>query len=134
MKLEVQEAILVEEMECGLHPPDGQNLSAELDKAHARVNRIDDEHATEAEQLSRQVVRIFGVLIDLGMLPIQDIPQLPKSAREVLSVVDLILKRLQEALSSGAGSLDYVLDGRHACDFRSFAPLLFRFLFSISPF
>jgi hypothetical protein len=33
------------------------------------------------------------------MLPIQDIPQLPKTAKEVMPVVNLILKRLQEALA-----------------------------------
>jgi hypothetical protein len=33
----------------------------------------------------------------LGLLPIEDIPQLPKTAQEVLPVVDLILKRLHEA-------------------------------------
>jgi hypothetical protein len=49
---------------------------------------------------------ISNILVDLGLLPIQDIPQLPKSTRELLSVVDLILKRLQEALASGAGSWD----------------------------
>jgi hypothetical protein len=49
---------------------------------------------------------ISNTLIDLGMLPVQDIPQLPKLAREVLLVADLILKRLQEALASGAIPLD----------------------------
>jgi hypothetical protein len=34
------------------------------------------------------------------MLPVWGIPQHPKSAREVLSVADLILKHLQEALAS----------------------------------
>jgi hypothetical protein len=42
----------------------------------------------------------------LGMLPIQNIPQLPKSAREVLPVVDLILLCLQEALAFDAGLWD----------------------------
>jgi hypothetical protein len=36
------------------------------------------------------------VLVDLGMPPIQDIPQLPKSPRGVLPAADLILKHLQE--------------------------------------
>jgi hypothetical protein len=72
-------------------PPDGWDLSAELDKAPTRVGRIDGEHATEAERLSWQVIRISGVLVNLGMLPVQNIPQHLKSAREVLSVVDPIL-------------------------------------------
>jgi hypothetical protein len=34
----VREAILAEEQECGLHPPDGQDLSVELDKTvHAWI-------------------------------------------------------------------------------------------------
>jgi hypothetical protein len=51
-------------------------------------------------------MRIFGVLVDLGMLPVQNIPQHPKSAREVLSAVDLILQRLQEALAPDVGPWD----------------------------
>jgi hypothetical protein len=43
---------------------------------------------------------ISNALVNLGMMPIQDIPQLPKSAREVLPVAGLILEHLQEALGS----------------------------------
>jgi hypothetical protein len=53
MDLEVWEAILSMELECDLHPSDGRDLSVALDKAHARVNGIDGECATEAERLSR---------------------------------------------------------------------------------
>jgi hypothetical protein len=45
MDLEVRKAILVEELEHGLHPPDGQDPSAELDKVRVRVDRIVDDHA-----------------------------------------------------------------------------------------
>jgi hypothetical protein len=104
--LVVREAILAEELERGLHPPNGWDPSVELDKAPAHVDKIDGERAAEAEPLSRQVIRISGVLVDLGMLPIQNIPQLPKSARKQLPVVDLILQHLHEALASGAGPWD----------------------------
>jgi hypothetical protein len=40
MDLEVQEAILVEELEHDLHPTDGRELSVELDKARTCVDRI----------------------------------------------------------------------------------------------
>jgi hypothetical protein len=40
------------------------------------------------------------------MLPVQDIPQLLKIAREVLPVVDLILKRLREVVASSIGPWD----------------------------
>jgi hypothetical protein len=36
----VREAILAEELECSLRPSDGQDLSAELKKACARVDMI----------------------------------------------------------------------------------------------
>jgi hypothetical protein len=49
-------------------------------------------------------MRILDILVDLGMLPIQNIPQLPKSAQEVFLVVDLILQCLQEASASGTSS------------------------------
>jgi hypothetical protein len=51
MDLEVWEAILAKELENGLHPTNGWDLSVELDKARTRVDRIDGEHAAEAEQL-----------------------------------------------------------------------------------
>jgi hypothetical protein len=102
----VREAILAEELEHSTHPSDGWDLSVKLDKARDHVDRIDDERAIEAEQLLQWVMRISSVLVDLGLLPIQDIPQLPKSAQKVLPVIDLILKRFQEALASGASPWD----------------------------
>jgi hypothetical protein len=97
----VWETIKAEELERGMYRTDEPDLSAELDKARVRVDRIDNEHAVEVKQLSQWVVRISNIMFDLGLLPIQDIPQLLKSAQEVLLVVD-ILKRLQEVLASGA--------------------------------
>jgi hypothetical protein len=75
----------------GLHPPDGRDLSLELDKARACVDRIDGERAAVTDQISWQFVMISSILVDLGMLPIQNIPQLPKSAWEVLPTVEVIL-------------------------------------------
>jgi hypothetical protein len=48
----VREAILAEELECSLHPPDGRQLSVELDKAYACTDRIDGERATKVKRLS----------------------------------------------------------------------------------
>jgi hypothetical protein len=45
--------ILVVELERGLHPLDGRDLSAELDKARTSVNRMANDRATKAEWLSR---------------------------------------------------------------------------------
>jgi hypothetical protein len=49
MNLEVWQEILSEDPERGLHPSDGRNLLVELDEAHARMKRINDECAAEAE-------------------------------------------------------------------------------------
>jgi hypothetical protein len=72
--LEVWEAILAEELGRGLHPPNEQDPSVELDKVRAHVDQIADDRAAEAEWLSRQVTQVAGVLIDLGLLPIEHIP------------------------------------------------------------
>jgi hypothetical protein len=47
--LEVWEAILSEELEHGLHPSDRRDQSVELDKARARMYRIDGKRAAEDE-------------------------------------------------------------------------------------
>jgi hypothetical protein len=51
-------------------------------------------------------VQVAGLLINLGLLPIEDIPQLLKTAQEVLPVVDLILKCLQEEMASNTDPWD----------------------------
>jgi hypothetical protein len=70
------------------------------------MNRTTNVHATKAERLSWQVVWASGVLVDMGKLHIQDNPQLPKTAWEVLTVADPLLKCLQEVLASGVGPWD----------------------------
>jgi hypothetical protein len=42
-------------------------------------------------------------LVDLGVLPIRDIPTQPRSAQDVLTVASLVLERLQEEHATGAG-------------------------------
>jgi hypothetical protein len=49
---------------------------------------------------------VAKVLIDLGLLPIEDIPQLPQMAWDALLAVALVVERLQEALDSDAGPWD----------------------------
>jgi hypothetical protein len=95
--LEVQEAILAEHYVHDLHPPDGWDMSAELEETRACVDEIKGERAAKANQLSQLVVGISNALVDLGMLPVRDNPQLLKSAREVLTVAGLILECLREA-------------------------------------
>jgi hypothetical protein len=79
MDLQMQEAILAEEQAHGLHPFDRQDLSVELEEIRARVDEIKGECAAEAGQLSQLVVEISNALVNIGMLPVQDI--LPTSAQ-----------------------------------------------------
>jgi hypothetical protein len=90
----VREAILAEEQERSMQSPDGRNMLVELDKTPARVDRINGERTAEARRLSRLVMGISNSMDDMGMLLVQDIPQHPKSAQEVLSAVGLILEHL----------------------------------------
>jgi hypothetical protein len=78
----------------------------ELEEIHTCVDGIDGERVTEAGQLSYLVVEISINLVDLGMLPIQDILWLPKSAQEVLTAAALLLEYLQEAQASRASPWD----------------------------
>jgi hypothetical protein len=66
------------------------------------VDGIESEHAAKAEQQSWLVVEISSTLAGLGMLPIQNTPQLSKSVQDVLMAASLLLERLQEAQASGA--------------------------------
>jgi hypothetical protein len=93
MDLEVQEVKLAEEQARVLHSSNRRDLSVELEELRILVARVKDECTTKAGELSRLVMEISNVLIDLGMLPIRDIPQLPKMAQEVLAAVGLTLER-----------------------------------------
>jgi hypothetical protein len=45
-------------------------------------------------------------LVDLGMLPIPDIPHLQKSAHEVLTMASLLLEHVRKAYASSASPWD----------------------------
>jgi hypothetical protein len=106
MDLEVCVAIVVEELERSLRYLHRRDLPVKLYKARTRANEIASDRVAKAERLSRQLMRVAGVLIDLGLPPIEDIPQLPKTVRDALTVVALVLERLQGALDSGASPWD----------------------------
>jgi hypothetical protein len=101
--LEVREVKLSEVQACVLHSFDGRDLLAVLEELHVRVAGVEDERATEAGKLSKMVMEISNSLGDLGTLPIQDIPQLPKLAQEVLTATALILENVQEEHAPSAG-------------------------------
>jgi hypothetical protein len=94
MDQEVQAVKLVEELACGVHFFDGRDMSVELEGLHARMTSVEDECPTEAGKLSMLVVGISNALVDLKMLPIWDIPQLPKIAQKILTAAGLIPERL----------------------------------------
>jgi hypothetical protein len=104
--LERREEMLVEEQAQSLHFFDGRDLSTELEELRERVAGVDSECATEAMALSRSVMGIFDVLVDLGTFPIRDIPEHPKLAQDVLMVVGLLLECLWQEHASDIGSWD----------------------------
>jgi hypothetical protein len=103
MDLVVPEVILAEDLERSLRHPNRNDLPMELDETHAWVCGIADDRAADVGRLSRQLVWVAGVLIDIGLPPIEGIPQLLKTTQDALPVVALVLKCLREALDSSAG-------------------------------
>jgi hypothetical protein len=95
-----------EEQACDLHPHDGRDELVESEGIHPCLDGIGGEHTAEAGQLSQLVMEINNALADLGTLPVQDIPQLLRSAQEVLAVASLPFEHLTEAQASGTGLWD----------------------------
>jgi hypothetical protein len=102
----VCEEILAEDLERDLDHPDGCDLPGELGETRAWVHGIASDQAIEVGRLSRQLVWLAGILTNLGLSPIEDIPQLLKTTQDALPVVALVLKCLQDALDSDAGPWD----------------------------
>jgi hypothetical protein len=65
-----------------LHSFDGHDLPTELEELHARVARVEEEHVTVAGEMVALVVEASNTLMDLGMLPIWEVPQNPKKAQD----------------------------------------------------
>jgi hypothetical protein len=72
--LERWEEKLMEEQAHDLHSFNGQDLSAGLEELCLRMAGIEDECAAEAVRLSQLVMDIFDALVDIGVLPVWDIP------------------------------------------------------------
>jgi hypothetical protein len=69
-------------------------MPTELEKIHVRVAEVENKHTTEAGKLSALAVEASNALVDLGMPPIRDVPQLLKTAKEVLKATCVILEHL----------------------------------------
>jgi hypothetical protein len=81
-----------------------RDLLAELEELHERVVGVESKCVTEAVKLSRSIMEISDALVDLGVFPIRDIHEHPKSAQDVLTVVGLLLQHLREAHDKDTGS------------------------------
>jgi hypothetical protein len=56
------------------------DLPTKLGELRAHAIGDEEERATEARKLAALVVEASNTLVDLGMLPIQEVPQNPKKA------------------------------------------------------
>jgi hypothetical protein len=104
MDLERREEKLAEEHAHGLYPFDGRGLLAKLEELREHVAGVESERVAKAMKLSRSVMEIYDVLVDLGVFPIRDAPEHLKSAQDAFTVAGLILESLQEERASDAGS------------------------------
>jgi hypothetical protein len=104
--MEVQEAKLVKEQAHGLCSFGRWDLPMELEELRTHATGIEDEWATEAGEPLALVVEASNALVDLGMLPMQDITQLLKTAQFIMKAVGLILECLREGHAFNAGPWD----------------------------
>jgi hypothetical protein len=94
---------LAEEQAWGLYSFDRRGLSTELEELHEHIAGVESERATEAMQPSWSIMEISNALVDLGVFPIQGIPERLKSAQDVLMTAGLVLEHLREDHASGTG-------------------------------
>jgi hypothetical protein len=78
-------------------------LLAELEELRECMVGVEEECGTEAEKLVALVREASKVLMDLGLPPIREIPQVPWKAQEVLKAAGVILECLREPHAFDAG-------------------------------
>jgi hypothetical protein len=78
-------------------------------------------------KLSTLVVGISNALVDIRMLPTQDILKLPKTVQEIFAATGLILEHLREGHTYGTGPWDQSLAGRRLLGPLAIVPLIFSF-------
>jgi hypothetical protein len=81
-----------------------ENLSSKLERLREHMAGVEDDRAVKGEQQSWSIKETSDALVDLNVLPIQDIPSQPRSAKDVLAVFGLILERLREDHASSTSS------------------------------
>jgi hypothetical protein len=90
--LKMREVKMAEEQARVLCSFNVQDLPVELEDLRVRVAGVQDEHDAKDGELLALVVEASNALVDLGILPIPDIPQFPKMAQDVLTAVGVILE------------------------------------------
>jgi hypothetical protein len=68
----------------------------ELAELNEHMAEVESKRTVEAMQLSRSVMEISDVLVGLGVFPIRDIPEQPRSTQDVLMAASLVLEHLRE--------------------------------------
>jgi hypothetical protein len=71
-------------------------LPSELGKLRERMAEVEDDHGTEAEQLSRSTMEISNALVILNVVPIQGIPSQPWLVKDVMAAFTQVLELLCE--------------------------------------
>jgi hypothetical protein len=67
-----------------------------LGKLCEHVAEVEDDCVIHAEQLSQSTMELSNALVDLNVLPIQDIPSQPRSVKDVMAAFGLVLERLRK--------------------------------------
>jgi hypothetical protein len=58
-----------------------------LERLHEHMAGVEDDRVIKGVQLSRSITEISDALVDLNILPIQDIPSQLRSANDVLAAM-----------------------------------------------
>jgi hypothetical protein len=90
--LKVREAALFEVLERGIHPQENWDLLVELGELRECLTVVEVDRAGKAKEPMMLVTDISGVLVDLGLDPIQWIPQVLSEARHVLEAAGVVLE------------------------------------------
>jgi hypothetical protein len=101
--LDLREAVLVEAQSRGLNPQDNCEELMEFIELQRHLKEAEVECVIEAGWLVIFLRDVSKVLVDLGMPPIQRIPQDSRAADDILEVVGTILECLREAYTYGHG-------------------------------
>jgi hypothetical protein len=102
----LREEALSEARTRGLDPVERQEELVELVELRQRLEETRLARGAEAARLARIVGDMSGALVNLGMAPVPEIPQLPDKADDVLRAAGVVVERLKDAADNGFGLWD----------------------------